>query len=114
MSSRDRPAFLIVPSTWALGSGVHVNDTAIACGEEHACDQPIKRPFQHLRPQRPDIERIGDGERAAHMWSEKLEQADLALLVMQRLLAPGSMHGGHAAPGPQCRKPDNIPQSERL
>ena len=33
---------------------------------------------------------------------------------MRRLFFPGCVHPGHAAPGPQRRKPDHVHQPERL
>ena len=51
----------------ALGDGIHVDDPAIAGREENAGGEDIEGLFQHLRPQRPDIERIRNRQRATDM-----------------------------------------------
>src|SRR5262249_9899806 len=49
--------------------------------------------------QRPDVERIGNGEGAADMRRQQLEDADLALSIARRRYGPASVHGGDPAAG---------------
>jgi hypothetical protein len=97
-----------------LGSLVHVDDPTVARRQEDTDGKHVECPLQHLRPQRPEVECVGDGEGAADMRGQHLEQVDVQLPVAMRLRRPGGMHGGHAPAGPQSWKPDDVLQSVRL